>query len=143
MRWGIVGSEQAKFTSITEAKARQEIKCLLGPNDSVISGECHLGGIDIYAKEIALELGLEYIGYPPMKLQWEGGYKQRNIQIAQNSDIVVCITVRRLPSSYKGMKFNQCYHCPADSEEHIKSGGCWTMKVAKSLRKDTRLIVID
>lgn len=143
MIYGIVGSEQAKFTSETENLAREVIKGMLTANDSVASGECHLGGIDIYAKEIALELGIPYKGYPPRKLQWEGGYKQRNMLIAKNSDIVVCITVKELPENYTGMRFDRCYHCLGNAPEHIKSGGCWTMKYARQIGKLTRLIVID
>lgn len=58
MRIGIVGHEAAKFTPETERKAREIIQSFLefkeDPSDeveSVVSGECHLGGVDIYARE--------------------------------------------------------------------------------------------
>lgn len=147
MRIGIVGSEAAKFTPETEVKAKELIhKIIYGAADIcntipiVVSGECHLGGIDIWAKEIALELNVGYVGYPPKKRSWEGGYKQRNLQIARDSDKVVCITVARLPNSYKGMKFSKCYHCNTDT--HVKSGGCWTVKQAIRMGKIGEVIVI-
>lgn len=140
MKIGIVGSEQAKFTPITETAARTIICDLIHGFDAVISGECHLGGVDIYAKEEALAHGMPFKGFPPKKLQWEGGYKQRNLEIAKNSDTVVCITIEQLPPEYNGMKFELCYHCKRD--DHVKSGGCWTAKQASRMGKDAYLYVI-
>lgn len=140
MNIGIVGSEAAKFTPETEAKAKSAIRAILHPRDVVISGGCHLGGIDIWAAEIGREMRLPVKEYVPSKLKWEGGYKERNRQIARESDWLVCITLKTLPDSYTGMRFKLCYHCRSDT--HVKSGGCWTMKIAKSLGKRTMLIVI-
>src|SRR5438045_912550 len=99
MRLGIVGSEQKKFTETTEAVARQIIKHLISITfaDTVVSGACHLGGIDIFAREEALKLKLKLLEFPPKKLNWEQGYKPRNIEIAENSDEVYCITLTELP----------------------------------------------
>lgn len=129
MRVGIVGHEAKKFTPETEEKARKIIRSLLSPNDILVSGGCHLGGIDIWAEEEADKLGLKKEIYLPATRQWEGGYKQRNLKIAYNSDIVHCIVIVEYPDTYKGRRFNYCYHC--DSTDHIKSGGCWTAKKAK------------
>ena len=109
-------------------------------NDTVVSGGCHLGGIDIWAIEEAQKYGLNYIEHRPECLQWSGGYKERNIRISEDSDRVVCIVVKDYPVEYKGMRFNYCYHCGTD--EHIKSGGCWTTKYARSIGKLTRTILI-
>jgi hypothetical protein len=141
MRIGIVGSEGAKFTPETERKARELIRDLLVPGDTVVSGACHLGGIDVWAVEEAKKLGLAYEEYPPETLSWETGYKPRNLRIARASDIVVCITLRRLPPGYAGMRFDRCYHCGTDT--HVKSGGCWTMKQARKMGKGGSLLVID
>jgi hypothetical protein len=65
----------------------------------------------------------------------------RNKKIAEASDRVVCITVKDLPPGFKeGGWERYCYHCRTD--QHIKSGGCWTTKYARSLGKLTRTIVI-
>lgn len=140
MRIGIVGSEAAKFTPEGEAEARRIIRALLRPGDEVVSGGCHLGGIDIWAVEEAHEMNLYCHQYIPSVLSWEDGYKPRNILIAENSDVVFCITVNRLPKSYDGMTFSRCYHCNAT--DHIKSGGCWTTRYARKLGKLTDTIVV-
>ncbi len=145
---GIVGSEASKFTPETEAEAKATIRAIAfatalehGQEVTLVSGECHLGGIDIWVKEAAEALHLGYIGYPPAKRAWEGGYKQRNIQIAKRSDVVYCITVKALPENYKGMRFPKCYHC--NTNDHIKSGGCYTVNYAKKLGKEGEVIVIE
>lgn len=140
MNIGIVGSEAAKFTPETEAKAKELIAQLLAnKEDSCVSGHCHLGGIDIWAEEFAYQNGNPTFIYPPKQRNWEG-YKARNIQIALKSDIVHCITITKYPDSYKGMKFKMCYHCGTSS--HVKSGGCWTAKVAKANGRKMEIHVI-
>ncbi|HEV8364572.1 MAG TPA: hypothetical protein VGQ52_13740 [Gemmatimonadaceae bacterium] len=145
MKVGIVGHEAAKFTPQTEATARRFIRGYLkgGARDlnlAVVSGACHLGGIDIWAIEEARALGLPTVQHPPEKRQWEGGYKQRNILIAEDSDVVLSIVVRELPATYTGMRFEFCYHCRTKS--HVKSGGCWTAKYAQRLGKRGTIIII-
>lgn len=145
---GIVGSEQAKFTPRTEAAARDVIRQFLasGKYAGVTSGDCHLGGVDIYAREIAKEMRLPFRGFPPAVHRWEGtakepGYHQRNMSIARLADHVICITLRELPPDYLGMRFPLCYHCRTSN--HIKSGGCWTVKYAAKIGKIGDVIVID
>jgi len=133
MNIGIVGHEAKKFTPITKAKARDIIYSLLSPGDIIVSGHCHLGGIDIWAEEIANELKLETLIFPPKTLQWDGGYKQRNIQIAENCNEIHNIVVAKYPDSYTGLRFDYCYHC--HTNEHIKSGGCWTAKLVEKMGK--------
>jgi hypothetical protein len=157
---GIVGSEAKKFTPETEYAARQLIHTLLIKDDvwGMASGHCHLGGIDIWAEEETMHLqgigkpirddnyfgykpDLELYIYPPAKLAWDGGYKQRNIQIAKRCDELHNITVRKLPPGFDGMVFSKgCYHC--DTLDHVKSGGCYTMKYARKLGKPGILHVI-
>jgi hypothetical protein len=138
---GIVGSEAAKFTPETEALAKAEIRILLASADGACSGECHLGGIDIWTHEIADNLGIPFIPCPPKTRNWDG-YKKRNIKIAEISNRVACITVATLPPGFKeGGWERYCYHCGTDS--HIKSGGCWTVKYARNkLGKPGEIIVI-
>lgn len=133
MNIGIVGAEAAKFTREMQDRAIHEILCIfstLATEDiTLISGGCHLGGIDIWAEEIADELGIEKIIHKPKRLEWNGGYRERNLKIARDSDIVHNIVVAGYRSGYQGMRFSRCYHCGTD--EHIKSGGCWTARRAK------------
>lgn len=161
VRLGIVGSEGAKFTPFTEGQARFAIRDLLKKYQptAVVSGACHLGGVDIWAIEEAMKardlVGHTAIGteYPTKVQQWdppgEIGYKARNLLIANDSDIVVCITLKGLPRGYDGMRFQTCYHHPHTYNgkpfgypAHVKSGGCWTMEQARKMGKHTELIVI-
>jgi hypothetical protein len=134
---GIVGSEEAKFSPVGKLGAQKLIgELLTTPKltydhviSKVVSGGCHLGGIDKWAIEIAKELGLPTQEFLPKTRSWEEGYKPRNLQIANTSDFVFCITVDVLPPTFVGMCFDYCYHCKTNG--HIKSGGCWTLKKAK------------
>lgn len=141
MNVGVVGSEGAKFTELGHQRAVQLITSLLTPGDVVVSGGCHLGGIDIWAEEIADLFGFQKIVFKPKELSWSGGYKPRNLLIAQHSDIVHSITIDKFPAEYVGMKFPYCYHCK--TEGHIKSGGCYTMKQAVKLGKQGKLHVVE
>lgn len=139
-RIGIVGSEGAKFSVETKLLAQRHIALLLDEAIEVVSGGCHLGGIDQWAAEIGRSAGLRVTEFLPKSLRWSGGYKERNIQIAEHADEVWCITVKELPPDYVGMRFKLCYHC--GTSDHVKSGGCWTVKYAKSLGKPGGIIVI-
>lgn len=146
---GIVGHEGAKFTPAAEATARQIIVHALNRKDAVLtSGHCHLGGIDIWAEEVARALGCfdeRYI-FAPQQLRWEPrGYKQRNILIAEACTSIHNIVVATLPPGYRGMRFTTCYHCArfADVPPHVKSGGCWTARHALRLGKPAVWHVVD
>lgn len=135
MKVGIVGSEAAKFTPAGKVMARHVIQGLLEVPDviEVVSGASHLGGIDRWAAEIGKALGLVVTEFPPLTHAWSSGYKPRNLQIVAASDIVHCITINALPPTYKGMRFDLCYHC--GTSDHVKSGGCWTAKQARKAGK--------
>jgi len=92
-------------------------------------------------QKLEKNLGLNVTEFPPKVLSWEQGYKVRNLQIANRSDVVYCITVNKLPEEYTGMRFPLCYHC--GTKDHVKSGGCWTMKEAIKLGKGGELRVIN
>lgn len=129
MKLGIVGNEAAKFTEETRTRAFAEIVAAIERNGAteVCSGECHLGGVDAWAHEVADRLKIPFTPFPPKNFQWEpDGYKERNLKIANWSDKVVCIVVRELPADFHGMRFSGCYHCKGRNPEHVKSGGCWT-----------------
>ena len=148
MKLGIVGSEAAKFTPPTERAARAAIRSMIERfgADLVISGHSPLGGIDWWAIEEADKLGIPTREYLPRSNAWAapGGFRDRNLAIARESDVVVCITLKELPEGYRGMRFpHGCYHCNSPAEEHVKSGGCWTMREAKRKGKTGLLVIID
>ena len=138
---GVVGAEGAKFTASGEAEARCAIIDAIAGAELVVSGACHLGGVDVWAIEEARRAGIHTREYPPRVLNWSQGYKPRNIEIATAADVLLNITVARLPSAYSGMRFKLCYHC--GMAEHIKSGGCWTAKYAERLGKHAVRITVE
>lgn len=142
MNVGIVGHAADKFTRETEARAREAIREILDrPGVTrLVSGGCHLGGVDIWAEEEALRLGKATIIHRPATLAWSNGYKPRNILIAQDSDEVAVVVVADYPPGYTGMRFSRCYHC--GSAGHVKSGGCWTAKEAVRLGKPASWVII-
>jgi hypothetical protein len=156
MNIAIVGAEAAKFTSLGEQRARRLILKLLvdAHNDSVklgqlsylVSGGCHLGGIDIWAEEQADHMSTEKIIHLPKVQAWAAGYKPRNLAIARDADELHNIVVDRYPTEFKGIRFSYCYHCRKagrDAFTHVKSGGCWTMNEAEKLGKKVHLHVIE
>ncbi len=146
MTLGIVGCEGLKFDAETEGRARDIMRDLMLRNpqlERVVSGACHLGGIDVWAIEEATKLKIPTTEYPPRERNWARGYKLRNIQIAQEATDVVCITLRVWPADWRGMHWDRCYHCPAGLDDHVKSGGCWTVRMAQRLGKRGSLIVIE
>lgn len=142
MRIGIVGAEAAKFTPLMQSLARKIIRDILAKHSKpvpgvyaqspgyVVSGGCHLGGIDIWAVEEGKAAGWGIIEHLPVTRTWPG-FKARNEKIAQDSDELHVIVVRGYHKDYAGMRFPSCYHCHTQS--HIKSGGCWTGHFAKRL----------
>lgn len=145
---GVVGHERAKFTAETEAEARRRIRALLSRPGvtGAVSGACHLGGVDIWAREIAGELGLPFQEFAPAKRTWAGGYRERNLEIAKASDEVWCVVVAKLPEGYRGMRFKGCYHCDRERDgvaAHVKSGGCWTVRRALRLGRRGGWVVIE
>lgn len=145
---GIIGHGANKFTKSAEEKAKLFIKTIFTyPNYkgklTLVSGHSPVGGIDIWAEEIANELGIPTDIKTPKQHIWnsEYGYRQRNLDIAKSSDVIAIILVNKLPPNYKGMTFSKCYHC--NSNTHIKSGACWTGKQALKLGKKVHWYIIE
>lgn len=128
MNLGIVGHAEEKFTVRTRKLARQAIVDLLLQYEPVlmVSGASPMGGIDVWAEEIAVGMGITPKIFPPANNTWEGGFKPRNLQIASTSTHVAVIVVAAFPPGFKGQRFPYCYHCQDRNPKHVKSGGCWT-----------------
>lgn len=134
IRLGVVGPEGRKFTPSTEQAAKDAIgELYFEYNPSVIvSGRCPKGGIDIWAEELAKEYQIRTNIFPPVVHQWggKGGYRERNLLIAENSDLVVVVASEKLPSN----NHSYCYHCKGRNPDHVLNGGCWTAWRAKLAR---------
>ena len=132
---GIVGSGEDKFTTHTRLTARMLIDILIKESIPcvVCSGRSPLGGVDKWAEEQA-EVNYQPTNIFPAKFNnWKQGYRPRNIQIAEFSDIIHVVLVSHYPDYYEGRRFKSCYHC--NSNNHVKSGGCWTAMKARSFGK--------
>jgi hypothetical protein len=133
---GIVGHAAEKFTKATERAAKEamlEAARRLGAT-AISSGRSPMGGVDLWAEALAEYLRIPTRIFPSGSNQWggPGGFKERNLQIADVSDIVLVVVVRELPPDYHGMTFKGCYHCKGRNPPHVKSGGCWTAWQAKA-----------
>ena len=126
MKIAIVGTSH--LTVEEHVKAAKAINDIISEGDTVISGGAK--GIDQLAVCVARdrECGID-IRLPVID-EWKG-YKPRNQEIAEACDVLYCITTKT--------KTESCYHCVMD---HQRTGGCWTMKYAKSQGKKVELIVI-
>jgi hypothetical protein len=132
MKLGIVGHAAEKFTKRTEHMARVVISKAIAHYDPecVVSGGSPMGGVDIWAEEHAKMMGykMQVHAPNPNNHRWDGpgGFKERNLEIAAESDVVLCIVVKDFPPGFDGKRFPYCYHCKEERPPHIKSGGCWT-----------------
>ena len=156
MKIAIVGHAQDKFCALTEGMAKGAIHTIIQKylfdgyeeEDFILSGECPMGGVDIWAHEIADYLGFTFVPFKPKQNVWDAeyGFKQRNLDMAQTCDVLYNIVVRNWPKDFTGDKYKD-YHCLKHEEmkdhPHVKSGGCWTAWKAKELGKEVHWIIID
>ena len=139
----IVGHAADKFNAASEARAREVIRGLLSvPDAELVSGGCHLGGVDIFAEEEADALDVPKHIFLPADRRWSTGYRPRNLRIASTCTEAHCVVVDSYPPGYDGMTFWGCYHCKGERSEHVKSGGCWTVIKAGRMGKATRWHII-
>ena len=139
MKIGIVGNGSDKFTLAGGLRAQKLISDLLQETRGVVvSGHSPVGGVDIWAEEIGKTIGCELLIFPAKENKWEGGYKQRNLEIAQNADEMHIIVADRYPEKFGGHRFPICYHCK--TTDHVKSGGCWTGKKFEELHPGKKAV---
>ena len=151
MKIGIIGHGTDKFTFTGKIRAFALIRKILvddivkdlKPKPTLVSGHSPVGGIDIWSEEVSKLWNIKMDLKVPKQKTWNStyGYKQRNLDIAKDSDELHVILVDKYPEDYKGMKFNKCYHC--NSDKHIKSGACWTAKQAEKLGKKVYYHIIE
>jgi hypothetical protein len=149
VRIGIIGHAADKFTVRSSMEAVNGVICsLLMPYRTksgtvFISGHSPLGGVDLWAEDAAKVFGFRLDIKKPEVHQWHDdgahkGFRSRNIDIAKSCDELHVILISDYPPDYRGMKFDDCYHCKTHSSHpphHVKSGACWTGWKASELGK--------
>lgn len=121
----IVGSEEKYWKHEQKNDAWFHIMDILekyvekGPT-RLVSGGCHKGGVDIWGEIIAHTMGIPCDIYLPDERVWstknsnKKGFKERNVEIARNCDILYCL----------------------DPEYRNWSGAMWTAKYAEEIGKE-------
>jgi hypothetical protein len=133
MKIAIVGA--SRLTGNEEADTRKACGLILnqmikewGTSELIfISGGA--SGVDTIAETTANGLGIKCEIYKPTEKNWDA-YKVRNIKIAESCDVIYCLPTK--------VRIQPCYHC--DSKDHERSGGCYTAKHAKSLKKEVHIV---
>ena len=146
MNVGIIGHASEKFTPVSQSRAIAVIRGILvscSPDVTVVSGRSPMGGVDVWAEELAEQMGFGTQIFAPKVRRWSGpgGFKERNERIALFSDEVHVVVVDDYPPGYAGMRFKLCYHCGL--RDHVKSGACWTARRAKEEGKPVVLHVVS
>jgi predicted Rossmann fold nucleotide-binding protein DprA/Smf involved in DNA uptake len=137
---GIIGNGKDKFTALGKQRALEVIRGLIGPNVVVVSGHSPVGGIDIWAEDEAKKQGVEMMIFAPAKQKWDGGYKQRNMEIAKKSSELHVIVVEAYPEDYVGRRDFQCYHCFDNRPRHVRSGACWVARIFTEMHPERHVV---
>ena len=135
MKVAFVGADGTKWDQRTETIVRLKMRNIMRyymsayPNNFIpISGHSPKGGVDIWAEEIAKELGLEMKIFAPEVFAWEDeekvGYKKRNIMIAEECYILFVFS-------------------PSINGKVVWNGGLWPANYAENLGKNVHKIVIS
>jgi hypothetical protein len=150
VKLAILGSGNDKFDDVSERIARNHIIRLLKQYKgcTLVSGRSPIGGVDVWAEQIALDLGIPTDIKAPITNTWDGpyGFKTRNIDIARVSDVLYAIVVDQYPKGYEHKMFDVCYHCAGRPDKpplHVKSGSCYTLWKAKEMGKEVHWIIIS
>ena len=133
MKIAIVGA--SRLSRIEENNARESCEIVLkqmirehGRNGVIlVSGGA--SGVDTIAESTAHELGLNCNIHRPLTQNWDG-YKARNLKIAEECNVIYCFPTK--------VRLEPCYHC--GTGDHERSGGCWTVKQAKTLKKEGHVV---
>jgi len=154
MNVGIIGHGSDKFDDMKKKVARDIIYSILKGDDVdvLVSGHSPVGGVDIWAEEIAGQLGIATSIFAPKQHVWDAeyGFKQRNLDIVNHSDVLYVILVRNYPQGYSGRTWFKdglpfCYNCERHHvpSDHVKSGACWTAWEAKKIDKEVYWYILD
>lgn len=128
MKIAFVGT--SKLPEKLESKVVQVVGLFVNGNeDIIISGGAK--GVDTVVERFADYAEIPKLIFKPEIELWEGGYKQRNLKIVEECEMLVNIVVNSK---------NYCYH--HGTNDHDRSGGCWTALMAKKEGKFSQTIIL-
>lgn len=132
MKLAIVGTSQHLLEKEHTAISKLIVEWIdtLDPS-LIISGGAT--GVDGLADTIAHELNKPFLAILP-KTKTTMDYLLRNRQIAEQCDLLICFTTKRIVTEF-------CYH-HTPKERHQKTAGCYTMNFAANLGKPTKIFVV-
>lgn len=135
MKVAIVGTSH-NLTESEERDIQQTIAYIINryepDEDTIISGGAK--GVDKMAIESAISRGFNTLVFSPKKEQWDGGYKERNIKIAEECHIIYCVSIP--------IHNTECYHHKTPPPlKHEKTAGCWTLNRVREMGKECFLLV--
>lgn len=126
----IVGT--SKLDNVEESLCISVCREILEKDSSFLFLYGGANGVDTVAMGEATRLSLPITYLTPRNQRWTPqGFKERNIKIAEQCDIIYSIST---PT-----KTTRCYHCNAD---HQKTAGCWTRIYAEKLGKESHHITL-
>lgn len=133
MKIAIVGSSRLTIEERDEVIHQVGLIVDKHPNSKFITGDAE--GVDKVVR-VMLKPEFDVTVFEAKDKNWEGndGFKDRNIRIAHQADIVYSIATKKI-------KDKRCYHC--DEQDHDRTGGCWTKRYAMDkLHKEGETIII-
>lgn len=95
-----VGTRRTAHAAVAYLIGRAAGHCCVaavGKKLTVISGACPKGGVDIWARDLCSDYGINLIEFPPGTQTWggENGYKARNDRIAEECDFMLVVRSNR------------------------------------------------
>jgi hypothetical protein len=128
---GIVGTSYLE--PVEEDRVKQFIEDVVrgNPDCKIVTGDAETG-VDYLVRMWTPRHMLRVHGSIVKNWGESGGFKDRNIKIAEDADIIYSITTKT--------KNTPCFHC---NQAHQRTGGCWTLKYAKEkLGKNGEVLIV-
>ena len=166
MKIAIVGAEESKWTKEQKKKVQAEIRLVFyqwldtadmyGGETILISGGCHRGGVDIWAEEVADNLGINKMVFPAEIYQWGDGSEclccGEIIPFTSEEKITEHTKARggtwnntKRLKGYRSRNIQIAEACDIlynFEPEGVRSGGRWTLGHANMLGKPVHQIFI-
>lgn len=122
MKLAIVGSTRLTLNQTLQAAVFIGALVMRYEPTIIISGGAH--GVDHLARLAAIFGGIEYKGYHPTVARWDGpgGFKERNLEIAEACDRLVRIVIPNATTYGSGWTRDRAVALGKPTEEFVLDG---------------------